>query len=100
MQQVGIRATFGEPGYSTIERCWSRPTMDINGITGGYQGEGGKTIVPAKASAKFTCRLVPKSRSRQDRQCGEATGASSSAPNVHLQIKGRSRRVGDRCSVG
>ena len=59
MQQVGVRATFGEPGYSTIERCWSRPTMDINGISGGYQGEGGKTIVPAKASAKFTCRLVP-----------------------------------------
>jgi len=60
MQQVGVRATFGEPGYSTIERCWSRPTMDINGISGGYQGEGGKTIVPAKASAKFTCRLVPR----------------------------------------
>ncbi len=59
MSQVGIRATFGEPGYSTIERCWSRPSMDINGISGGYQGEGGKTIVPAKASAKFTCRLVP-----------------------------------------
>ncbi len=59
MQQVGVQATFGEPGYSTIERCWSRPSMDINGITGGYQGEGGKTIVPAKASAKFTCRLVP-----------------------------------------
>jgi len=59
MQQVGVRATFGEPGYSTIERCWSRPTMDINGISGGYQGQGGKTIVPAQASAKFTCRLVP-----------------------------------------
>lgn len=59
MRQIGITQTFGEPGYSTMERRWSRPTLDINGISGGYQGEGGKTIVPSKASAKFTCRLVP-----------------------------------------
>ncbi len=59
MDKIGITETFGEPGYSTIERRWSRPTLDINGISGGYQGEGGKTIVPSKAVAKFTCRLVP-----------------------------------------
>lgn len=59
MDKIGITETFGEPGFSTIERRWGRPTLDINGLFGGYQGEGGKTIVPAKAGAKFTCRLVP-----------------------------------------
>ncbi|MCB9951918.1 MAG: dipeptidase [Planctomycetaceae bacterium] len=58
-QSLGISGTFGEAGYSTLERRWGRPTCDVNGITGGYQGEGPKTIVPAKASAKITCRLVP-----------------------------------------
>ena len=57
---IGLEAGFGEKGYSTIERRSGRPTFDINGITTGYQGEGSKTIIPSKASAKFTCRLVPK----------------------------------------
>ena len=56
---VGLDASFGEPEYTVIERRGARPSFDINGITGGYQGEGGKTIIPAKASAKFTFRLVP-----------------------------------------
>lgn len=59
MKKIGVTETFGEPGFSTIERVWGRPSLDINGLFGGYQGEGGKTIVPAKAGAKFTCRLVP-----------------------------------------
>ena len=57
--KIGLEAGFGEKGYSTNERRWGRPTFDINGITSGYQGEGSKTIIPSKASAKFTCRLVP-----------------------------------------
>jgi succinyl-diaminopimelate desuccinylase len=57
--KIGLETGFGEKGYSTVERRSGRPTFDINGITSGYQGEGTKTIIPGKASAKFTCRLVP-----------------------------------------
>lgn len=58
-EELGVAAVSGEAGFTTLERRWARPTCDVNGITGGYQGVGPKTIVPSKASAKITCRLVP-----------------------------------------
>ena len=58
MTELGVDALHGEPGYSTRERAWARPTMDVNGIWGGYQGEGSKTVLPNEARAKITCRLV------------------------------------------
>lgn len=60
MKQVGVAALSGEEGFSTLERRWARPTFDINGLWSGYQGEGAKTILPARAGAKFSFRLVPK----------------------------------------
>jgi len=60
MKQIGVGALSGEEGFSTLERRWARPTCDINGLWSGYQGEGAKTILPARAGAKFSFRLVPK----------------------------------------
>ena len=59
MEQLGVKALTGEVGYSTLERRSARPTCDINGLWSGYQGEGAKTVLPARAGAKFSFRLVP-----------------------------------------
>ena len=56
---LGVDELFGEPGYSTYERAWTRPTLEVNGIWGGFQGEGVKTVLPSTAHAKVSCRLVP-----------------------------------------
>jgi succinyl-diaminopimelate desuccinylase len=58
-EQLGVESLAGEAGFSTLERRWARPTFDVNGLTSGYQGEGAKTVLPARASAKFSFRLVP-----------------------------------------
>lgn len=57
--QIGVSGLHGEQGFSALERRWARPTFDIHGLMGGYQGEGGKTIIPAWAGAKISFRLVP-----------------------------------------
>jgi acetylornithine deacetylase/succinyl-diaminopimelate desuccinylase-like protein len=58
-EQVGVDALVGEPGYTPREQLWARPTLEVNGIWGGFQGEGVKTVLPCQAHAKITCRLVP-----------------------------------------
>jgi acetylornithine deacetylase/succinyl-diaminopimelate desuccinylase-like protein len=58
LAETGAPAEAGEPGYSTRERLWARPTLDVNGLTSGWQGAGTKTVLPAEARAKITCRLV------------------------------------------
>ncbi len=63
LEITGAPSLAGEPGYTPLERMWARPTVEINGIGGGYQGEGTKTIIPHAAFAKLTFRLVPDQRS-------------------------------------
>ena len=59
MEHLNVKAVQGEHGYSTNERASTRPTLDVNGIWGGYTGEGAKTVLPSKAYAKISMRLVP-----------------------------------------
>lgn len=63
--ELGIEEIKGEKGYTTLERTGVRPTLDVNGIWGGYTGEGAKTVLPSKASAKISMRLVPNQRSAE-----------------------------------
>ena len=60
LEITGAPALTGEPGFTPLERMWARPTIEINGIGGGYQGEGTKTVIPHSAFAKLTFRLVPR----------------------------------------
>ncbi len=64
-KELGIEEIQGEKGYSTIERTGIRPTLDVNGIWGGYTGEGAKTVLPSKAHAKISMRLVPNQTSQE-----------------------------------
>jgi acetylornithine deacetylase/succinyl-diaminopimelate desuccinylase-like protein len=58
-KDLGVQQLYGEKGFTTLERLWARPTLECNGIWGGFTGEGAKTVLPSQASAKISMRLVP-----------------------------------------
>ena len=64
-EDLGVKELWGEKGFTTIERTGIRPTLELNGIWGGYQGEGSKTVLPSRASAKISARLVPNQSSKK-----------------------------------
>ncbi len=84
---IGLKYGYGEIGYTTLERIWARPALDINGIWGGYKGEGSKTIIPAKASAKISIRLVPNQKADDIIQKTVSYIKSIAPPTVILEIK-------------
>jgi acetylornithine deacetylase/succinyl-diaminopimelate desuccinylase-like protein len=84
---VGAAAPQGEAGFTTLERRWTRPTCDVNGIQGGYQGEGPKTIIPAHATAKITCRLVPHQDPHTVTEALEQFLRSSAPAGVRLDFR-------------
>ncbi|HEY1955543.1 MAG TPA: dipeptidase [Polyangiaceae bacterium] len=84
--QTGAPAVFGEKGFSTLERIWARPTLDCNGISGGHEGEGSKTIIPARAMAKISCRLVPNQSSKDIADKLERHLIALAPPGVRVRV--------------
>jgi acetylornithine deacetylase/succinyl-diaminopimelate desuccinylase-like protein len=93
LRLTGSPALHGEEGFSSVERTWARPTAEVNGLWGGYQGEGSKTVIPSKAFAKFSFRLVPDQDPEVLMERVEAWLASHTPPTVTLEIhRGHSGR--------
>ena len=86
IEQVGVDALSGETGYTTLERRGGRPTLDINGIWGGFQGEGPKTIIPAHAHAKVSCRLVADQDPATIRDAITAFVTEIAPPGVRVSV--------------
>jgi len=85
--KIKLTEGVGEHGYTTLERRWARPTFDINGLTAGYQGEGSKTVLPSKASAKITFRLVPKQDPKEIHKNLEAYLKSICPPGITMDLQ-------------
>lgn len=83
---IGVNQLFGEKGYSTLERNSCRPSFDICGIWGGYSGEGSKTVLPSKAYAKVSCRLVPHQNHTQISQLFEHHIAAVAPACVQVKV--------------
>ncbi len=86
-QELGIRDVRGEDGYTTPERASIRPTLDVNGIWGGYTGEGSKTVLPSKAFAKISMRLVPDQSSDKITSLFKKHFESIAPPGVTVQVR-------------
>ena len=84
--QLEVDALKGEAGYTTLERRWARPTCDVHGLWSGYQGEGGKTIVPAKAGAKVSFRLVPNQTPEQVAEQFKQFIAENTPPGIKIEL--------------
>jgi acetylornithine deacetylase/succinyl-diaminopimelate desuccinylase-like protein len=86
-EEIGVPALVGEPGYGVLERRGARPTLDVNGIWGGFQGHGSKTIIPAHAHAKISCRLVPNQDPEQIFELFRAEVLRLAPPGVRVEVE-------------
>jgi acetylornithine deacetylase/succinyl-diaminopimelate desuccinylase-like protein len=85
-KDLGAPALFGEKGYGSLERIWVRPTLEVNGLCGGYIGEGAKTVIPAQAMAKISMRLVPNQNPEKIAQLFEQHIKAIAPPSVELTV--------------
>jgi acetylornithine deacetylase/succinyl-diaminopimelate desuccinylase-like protein len=86
-EETGSPELFGEKGYTTLERLWMRPTCEVNGLLSGYTGEGAKTVLPAVAMAKVSCRLVPDQRPEKIEQLMRAHVQRVCPPGVEATVR-------------
>ncbi len=86
-RDLGIRATWGERGYTPLERTGIRPSLDVNGIWGGYTGEGAKTVLPSKAYAKISMRLVPNQKPETVERLFQEHFQSIAPPHVRVNVR-------------
>jgi acetylornithine deacetylase/succinyl-diaminopimelate desuccinylase-like protein len=87
MRETGVDALGGEKGYTTLEKLWTRPTCEVNGLLSGYIGEGAKTVLPAKAMAKVSCRLVPDQDPQEIEKLMKAHVAKVAPPGVKVDVR-------------
>jgi acetylornithine deacetylase/succinyl-diaminopimelate desuccinylase-like protein len=95
--EVGSRQLVGEAGYSVLERTWARPTVDVHGIPGGFTGAGAKTVIPAKATAKVSMRLVPGMTPAKAYQLYKGYVERIAPPGVDVEV--RLIHSGDPCLI-
>lgn len=86
-QAIGVKGLFGEAGYSPLESVGARPTLEVNGIWGGFQGEGTKTVLPNEAHAKITCRLVPNQEPGRIVELIQTHVAKHAPPGVEVTVR-------------
>ena len=87
LREAGVRADWGEPEYTIVERTAARPTLDVSGIWGGYTQPGVKTVLPSKAQAKISMRLVPDQESGQIMELVRRHLIEIAPPTVHVQVR-------------
>lgn len=85
--ETGVDTLTGESNFTTLERLWTRPTCEVNGLLSGYTGEGAKTVLPAKAMAKVSCRLVPDQDPREVQTLIEEHVRLVAPPGVSVQLR-------------
>jgi acetylornithine deacetylase/succinyl-diaminopimelate desuccinylase-like protein len=86
-EEIGSDAFFGEPEYPVLYRRWARPTLDVHGIIGGFQGEGQKTVIPGRAKAKISMRLVPDQDPKVILEAFEHRIQELATPGIKLSVE-------------
>lgn len=86
-KDLGVKKLYGEKSFTTLERLWARPTLECNGIWGGFTGEGAKTVLPAEAHAKISMRLVPDQQSEKIAKLFEQQIKKIAPPTVKVTVR-------------